>query len=91
MLNCSKGVLRSYYLSRFIESDRGRKVSGCMLFIFLIVLHKKYLSFYELYLELLKALRSMFCTIIHLEIKSQEGILVMILSVRYLDIVLNLE
>ena len=32
-------MLRSYYLSsRFIESDQGRKVSGWLLFLFLIVL-----------------------------------------------------
>ena len=36
-VNLSKGMLRSYYLSRFIESDRGRKVLGCLLFIFLLV------------------------------------------------------
>ena len=32
----------SYYLSsRFIESDRGRKVSGCLLFLFLLVLQSE--------------------------------------------------
>ena len=46
-------------MTKAVRSRAARSLSSCPYF------NKEYLSFYELYLELLNALSSMFCTIIH--------------------------
>ena len=52
-------------MTEAVRSRATRSLSSCSYF------NKKYLSFYELYLKLLKAPSSMFCTVINSVVLSQ--------------------